>query len=123
MRPLLVLVVGVVLAGCGAAGVETSGMYAGLDEYEATGAARQILSDESAKADSPVHRKAVLVGRAERSRWTDGTADAWRVEVLTLDEQPTGLCVWVAARGPDPLNYNYAWELDRCASGVEDAAA
>ena len=61
------------------------------------------------------------MGRAERSRSTDGTGDAWRVEVLTLDEQPTGLCVWVAARGTDPLNYGYVWTLDRCAVGVEDA--
>ena len=108
-----------VAAGCGGAGEGgpgsgTSGIYAGLNEYEAIGAAKQILSDESTQSGSPVHRKAMLTGPAARSGYPSDGADAWRVEVLTLDEKPSGLCVWVSAQGTDPLNYDYVYELDRC---------
>ena len=106
-------------AGCGAAGEAgpdsgTSGIYAGLNDYEATGAAKQILSDESTQADSPVYGRAMLVGNATHSGYADNGPDAWRVEVLTLDEEPSGLCVWVRASGTDPLNYDYRYVLERC---------
>ena len=115
-------------AGCGAAGEAgpgsgTSGIYAGLNEYEATGAAKQILSDESAQRESPVYRKAMLIGAASRSEFPSDGADAWRVEVLTLDEEPSGLCVWVSAQGTDPLNYDYEYELDRCDVASDDSAS
>ena len=115
-------------AGCGGAGEAgpgsgTSGIYAGLNEYEATGAAKQILSDESAMRSSPAYRKAMLTGAASRSGYPGDGADAWRVEVLTLDEEPSGLCVWVSAQGTDPLNYDYVYELDRCDVAHDDAAS
>ena len=115
-------------AGCGAAGEGgpgsgTSGIYAGLNEYEATGAAKQILSDASTQRGSPVHRKAMLTGAASRSGFPSDGADAWRLKVLTLDEEPSGLCVWVSAEGTDPLNYDYAYELERCDVASDDSAS
>jgi hypothetical protein len=45
------------------------------------------------------------------------------VEVLTLDEESSGLCVWVSAQGTDPLNYDYFYELDRCDVASDDSAS
>jgi hypothetical protein len=39
------------------------------------------------------------------------------VELTTIDEQPTGLCVWVSVQGTDPINYDYVYELERCDAG------
>jgi hypothetical protein len=122
MRAALALV-GIVLAiaGCGggaANGRESpSDKYAGLDQYEAQSAARRVASDESANADSLAYRKSLFAGTARRSRYIDGEDAAWRVELTTIDEQPTGLCVWVSGQGTDPINYDYVYELERCDAG------
>jgi hypothetical protein len=120
MRAAAVLVCVLALAGCGSREEGPPGLsdkYAGLDGYEAQAAARSIASDESAKPSSPAYRKSLFAGAATRSRSLSGEDAAWRVELTTVDEEPTGLCVWVSAEGTDPLNYDYLYELDRCESG------
>ena len=120
MRAAAVLVCVLVLAGCGSREEGPPGLsdkYAGLDGYEAQAAARSIASDESAKPSSPAYRKSLFAGAATRARRPDGEDAAWRVELTTVDEEPTGLCVWVSAEGTDPLNYDYLYTLDRCEAG------
>jgi hypothetical protein len=109
------------IAGCGGGVADSrespSDKFAGLDQYEAQAAARRVASDESAKADSIAFRKSLFAGTAQRSRYIDGEAAAWRVELTTIDERSKGLCVWVSGQGTDPVNYDYLYELERCDAG------
>jgi hypothetical protein len=65
----------------------------------------------------------MLTGAASRSGFPAMERMPWRVEVLTLDEEPSGLCMWVSAQGTDPLNYDYVYELERCDVASDDSAS
>jgi hypothetical protein len=109
----------VLLAGCGgnrnASG--TSGMYAGIERYEAQAAAKRALADKTETKGTVAEGKALFAGEATQSRYPDGSGAAWRIVLTDIDEHPTDLCVWVSAEGPDPLNYTVFSEFGRCSNG------
>jgi hypothetical protein len=102
-------------SGCGGSGgqLKNTTEYAGLDEYTAISEARNVVYDESGDPDSPAHRRPLVVMEATPGAFDDGTP-AWRVEFMTLDRQPAGVCAWVAQKRSTPLRETIEYLVDRC---------
>jgi hypothetical protein len=109
------IVTALAASGCGASGgqLKNTTEYAGLDEYTAISEARNVVYEESGDSRSPAHGRPLVVMEATHGRFDDGTP-AWRIEFMTLDKEPAGVCAWVAQKRSTPLRETIEYLVDRC---------
>jgi hypothetical protein len=102
-------------SGCEASGgqLKNTTEYAGLDEYTAISEARNVVYEESGDPESPAHGRPLVVMEATHGMFDDGTP-AWRIEFMTLDKKPAGVCAWVAQKRSTPLRETIEYLVDRC---------
>jgi hypothetical protein len=108
-------VVALAASGCGSSTgqLKNTTEFAGLDKYTAISEARNVVYEESGDPQSPAHGRPLVVMEATHGTFDDGTP-AWRIEFMTLDKKPAGVCAWVALKRSTPLRETIEYLVDRC---------
>jgi hypothetical protein len=114
-RAVAALVAILAVSGCGGSGgqLKNTAEYAGLDQYTAISEARNVVYDDSGNPESPAHGRPLVVMEATRGAFDDGTP-AWRIEFMTLDKKPAGVCAWVAQKRSTPLRETIEYLVESC---------
>ncbi len=99
--------------GCGGGSGGQPDTLGGITKYEAAVVARDAMNDEILEPESIAYDTTLLVGETTADQLEDGT-QAWRVAFVTIDERPSGVCLWVWIESRTPLRDNYGYDVDTC---------
>jgi hypothetical protein len=82
-----------VASGCAAA--RTGGPWAGISEYDAGAAARDIVGTEATRPDSPIYRKELAVDAIKQGVLPDKTRPVWVVSLENFNNARSPYCVFL----------------------------
>jgi hypothetical protein len=87
--------VAILLVASGCAAARTGGPWAGISEYDAGAAARDIVGNETSRPDSPIYRTELAVVDIKQGVLPDRTRPVWVISLENFNNARSRYCVFL----------------------------
>jgi hypothetical protein len=111
---LLVLLIALVATTTGCAAAHKGGPYAGMDPYDVGNAARDIINEETARPEGPLHNRELVVADERKGTLPSTQRPVWVVWMENFDHVRSKYCLYVWGRFTPFQGSHVTYDLQRC---------